>query len=344
MFLAKLSCAAGALGAGSWHVLARPARPAPVALGVFDFIRRCERADGGYAPSPDPNYSGNSDTGSSDLAAVTYAATLAKTMGWKLPNPQRSIHFVQQHQQADGSFFNAGGKMDPKSELALLYNTVQGVVALRALGARPGIEPAKVMERFFREDAFKKLPWYTTSFFPLFYAALGKPFPQEFDRALRLLQTRSQTEDGYLGDHVASTFHMAHYFRLVGEPTPRDREMVARVVRDQRPDGGWNIKEPDWDVHAAFDAVFILRQLGGDSEPVKNAIAKGAEWALRCQNPDGGFGHYPGWPSDMDAVYFQFGTLIQAGRAGRLARPRADAHTLSWGHAMEPGKRYRTRH
>jgi hypothetical protein len=26
--------------------------------------------------------------------------------------------------------------------------------------------------------------------------------------------------------------------------------MGARVLRDQKPDGGWNIKEPDWDVHA----------------------------------------------------------------------------------------------
>lgn len=313
--------------------------PENLEKATFDFIRRCARPDGGYAASPDPDYTGNSDTGASDLAAVTYAATLAKTMGWHLPEAGRSAEFVQGHQLPDGSFVNFGGKMDPKADLSVLYNTVQGVVALRALGRKPKVDPASVMTRFFASDAYKKLPWYTTSFFPLFYAALGKPFPREQDEALRQLQLNSQAADGYLGDHVAASFHMAHYFRLIGQPTPRAEQMLKRVLRDQRSDGGWNIKEPDWDVHACFDAVFILRQLGGDSEPVRQSIRKAAGWALSCRNPDGGFGHYPGWHSDMDAVYFQFGTLIQAGEVAGVKRLR-DAHTLGWGHAMLPGKIY----
>lgn len=309
---------------------------------TLGFIRRCARSDGGYSPSPDSAYAGNSDTGSSDLAAVTYAATLAKTMGWRLPHPKRSIQFIQSHQQADGSFVNLAGKMDPKSDLAVLYNTVQGVVALRALGARPKIDPTKVLDRFFAGDAFSKLPGYTTSFFPLFYAALGRPFPKRYDEALHGLLVRGQAEDGYIGDHVASTFHLAHYFRLLGQPTPKANQMVARVLRDQKPDGGWNIKEPSWDVHACFDAVFILRQLGGESEEVRKALAKAADWALSCRNADGGFGHYPTWHSDMDAVYFQFGTLIQCGRLQPARRDWDDAHTLSWGHAMMPGVVYKT--
>jgi geranylgeranyl transferase type-2 subunit beta len=304
------------------------------------FIRRCARRDGGYAPSPDPKYPGTSDTGSSDLAAVTYAATLAKTMGWRLPHPERSIKFIQRHQQPDGSFINQEGKMDPKSDLAVLYNTVQGVVALRALGRRPKVDPTKVLDRFFVGDAFNRLPWYTTSFFPLFYATLDQGFPTRYDEALRNLQVRSQTEDGYLGDHVAATFHMAHYFCLIGQLTPKASQMVSRVLRDQQPDGGWNIKEPDWDVHVCFDAVFILRQLGGEFEPVQKAIQKAADWVLSCRNEDGGFSHYPGWHSDMDAVYFQFGTLIQAGRVPKAKLDLSDAHTLSWGHAMQPGRIY----
>ena len=98
---------------------------APATQNIADetlaFIRRCARPDGGYSPSPDPAYSGNSDTGSSDLAGVTYAATLAKTMGWHLPHPKRSVEFIQRHQQEDGSFVNLAGKMDPKSDLAILY-------------------------------------------------------------------------------------------------------------------------------------------------------------------------------------------------------------------------------
>jgi geranylgeranyl transferase type-2 subunit beta len=196
------------------------------------------------------------------------------------------------------------------------------------------------MQHFFQKEAYKKLPWYTTSFFPLFYSALEQPFPDEYRVALAEHQKRNQKADGYLGDHVAATFHMAHFFRLLGQPTPRAERMVERVLRDQKPDGGWNIKELDWDVHACFDAVFILRQLGGDREEVRAALGKAAQWALSCRNADGGFGHFPSRPSDMDAVYFQFGTLIQAARVPGARSDLPDAHTLGWGHAMQPGRNY----
>lgn len=62
--------------------------------------------------------------------------------------------------------------------------------------------------------------------------------------------------------------------------------------------------------------------------------------ALSCHNDDGGFGHYPRWDSDMDAVYFQFGTLPQCGWVSPAKRDFPGAHTLSWGHAMQPGKLY----
>ncbi len=331
---------AGAALAGSHELLAAASGSRQLADETFAFILKCARPDGGYAPSPDPDYRGNSDTGLSDLAGVTYAATLAKTMGWQLPQAGKSVDYIHKRQQADGSFAHIGGKMDAKSDLAILYNTVQAVVALRTLGERPRLDPTKVMDRFFTGDRITKLPWYATSFFPLFYAALGKPFPEQQDKALRERQIQNQKDDGYLGDHVASSFHMAHYFRMIGEPTPKAKAMVARVLRDQKPDGGWNIKEPDWDVHACFDAVFILRQLGENSEPVRQAIAKAADWVLTCRNADGGFAHYPKWHSDMDAVYFQFGTLIQAGRIPSAKLDLPDAHTLSWGHAMQPGKIY----
>lgn len=307
---------------------------------TFDFVLRCARNDGGYAPSPDPAYAGNSDTRSSDLAAVTYAATLARTVGWELPSKDRSVEFIQRHQQAEGSFVNFAGRFDPKSDLAILYNTTQGIVGLQALGEKPRVRPAHVLDRFFEKGAFRNLPWYTTSFFPLYYAALNEPFPKEALAALRDHLVQNQTPDGYLGDHVAAAFHMAHFFRLIGQPTPRAKEMVNRVLKDQMPEGGWNIKEPDWDVHACFDAVFILRQLGDDSERCRGAIRRAAEWVLGCQNAGGGFGHFPGWHSDMDAVYFQFGTLIQAGRVPGANLDLPDAHVLSWGHAMKPGKIY----
>jgi Prenyltransferase and squalene oxidase repeat len=278
-----------------------------------------------------------------NLAAVTYSAVLAKTMGWELPEPRKSVDFIRRHQRPDGRFVNLAGAYDPASELAVLYNTTQGVVGLRALGATPGVDPTPVIERIMAGDAVERLPWYTTSFFPLFYAAMGQPFPEGFHRKPAGHMERHQADDGYLGDHVAATFHMAHFFRLIGEPTPKADRMVARVLHDQKPSGGWDIKEPDWDVHACFDAVFILRQLGGDDAKVRVAIDKAADWALSCRNPDGGFGHFPWRPSDRDAVYFQFGTLIQAGRVAGVRRDLPDAHTLGWGHAMQPGKEYRNR-
>ena len=152
--------AACALGGAAFAVsprlfaAARP--PANLAEETFAFIRRCARPDGGYAPSPDSTYAGRSDTGASDLAAVTYAATLAKTMGWRLPEADRSVEFIQRHQQPDGTFINLGGTMDPKSNLAVLYNTVQGVVALRALGNKPKHDATHALDRFFAGDAYKK--------------------------------------------------------------------------------------------------------------------------------------------------------------------------------------------
>src|SRR5437868_2523954 len=75
-----------------------------LAAETREFILRCRREDGSYAPSPDPAYTGESDTKLSDLAAVTYAAVLAKTMGWKLPEPKRSAAFIARHQREDGRF------------------------------------------------------------------------------------------------------------------------------------------------------------------------------------------------------------------------------------------------
>lgn len=310
---------------------------------ALTYVEKCAREDGGYAPSPDPKYPGDSDTAESDLAAVTYAATLAKTLGWKLPHAERSVKFIQRHQQPDGVFVNFQGKFDPKADLAILYNTTQGVVSLRALGSKPKIDCAHVMDRFFENSAFKQLPWYTLSFYPLFYAALGKPFPPEQRTAVAQHIMGNQAADGYLGDHVAATFHMVHFFRLTGEPTPHADLVVKRVLRDQQPDGGWHLKPHDWDVHSCFDAVFILRQLSWNSPASRAAIRRAAQWAANCRTPDGGFSHYPGEHADMDAVYFQLGTLIQAEEIPGANFDLPDAETLSWGHAMKPGRVYVTR-
>ena len=65
-------------------------------------------------------------------------------------------------------------------------------------------------------------------------------------------------------------------------------------------------------------------------------MAKAAGWALRCRHADGGFGHFPGSPSDADAVYFQVGTLVMAGVLKPAETLPPDPQLLSWGHLFPP--------
>ena len=83
-----------------------------------------------------------------------------------------------------------------------------------------------------------------------------------------------QDDDGYIHDHVAATFHAAHYYRLIGEETPKAEAMLKRVLRDQKADGSWMLNPPSRDRHATFDAAFILRQLGGDRPEAQSGAGR----------------------------------------------------------------------
>ena len=92
--------------------------------------------------------------------------------------------------------------------------------------------------------------------------------------------------------------------------------MLKRVLRDQKADGSWMLNPPARDRHATFDAVFIAEATRRRPRPsAARRWRRPATWALSCRNADGGFGHFPGSPSDADAVYFQVGTLVMAGCA-----------------------------
>src|SRR5437870_1998164 len=221
-------------------------KPAQVLEGVREFFRKTALADGSFRPGIDPGYKGFSDTAYSDLAAVTYAVVLHKTFDWKLPDENKAIQFLLSRQQEDGAFVNVQGTADPKSSQARLYNTTQGIVALHALDKKPRHNPIPVLAAVLQED-YKKLPLYTTSFFPLAYLAYGTPFPKEEDQKIRALMT--QDRDGYVRSHVANTFHLVHYYRLLGEEPPKAEAIVKRVLADQKADGSWNLNPPSWDVH-----------------------------------------------------------------------------------------------
>ena len=310
---------------------ARTATPGEVLAGLRQFFAKTARADGSFANGVDPQYRGMSDSAYSDLAAVTYAVTLHKTFGWQLPREEATRRFLLSRQQPDGDFFNVAGTVDPKSAEGRVYNTTQGIVALRALGTKPRYDPLRVFEEILKQD-YKILPAYSTSFFPLAYLAYGQSIPVEADRRIRA--TMIQAPDGYLNNHIAATFHAAHYHRLVGEPTPMAKRIIERVLRDQQHDGGWLLNLPSRDRHATFDAVFTLRQLGHERADCRAAIERAARWALSCRNTDGGFGHFPGSPSDADANYFQVGTLVMSGYLKSVEPLPEDPHLLSWGHLM----------
>jgi len=304
-------------------------KPEEVLKGLRTFLEKSAEENGSFRPGVDPAYEGISDSAYSDLAPATYAVILHKTFGWKLPAEGKTRDFFLSRQQEDGAFVNAKGTVDSKSPQARVYNTTQGLVALRALGAQPRYDPLPVFAEVMKGD-YKTLPAYSTSFFPLAFAACGKPFPEEADRKMRKLMV--QADDGYLNDHIAATFHAVHYFRLLGEETPKAEAILKRVLKDQKDDGSWLLNPPSRDRHATFDAVFVLRQLGKGRKDCQLAMEKAAGWALTCRNKDGGFGHYPGSPSDMDAVYFQTGTLIMAGFLKPVDPAPKDPHLLGWGH------------
>jgi prenyltransferase beta subunit len=315
--------------------------PQEVLNGVRMFLHNVANKDGSFRPGIDPGYPGKSDTGLSGIAAPAYATILCKTFGWPLPYPDQTKDFFINSQKPDGAFYSITGSMDPDSPLSKLYNTVQSVVALRLMGEKPKYDPIPVIEYFFRNDEFKDLPLYTTSFFSLFYHAIGEIMPAYIDKRMRGYILSEQTEDGYLRNHVASTFHAAHYFRHIGQPTPKASKMVERVLNDQQEDGSWRLHPPSWDVHACFDALFILRQLADPGDPrVRMAYNKATEWILECRKQDGGFGHYPEEPvSDVDAVYFHVGGLVQTGYL-KTRTDLVNEEILGWGHAMDPAKRY----
>jgi geranylgeranyl transferase type-2 subunit beta len=310
---------------------AEPKAPTPdeVLSGLKAFFARCAKPDGSFQPGVDPNYEGISDSAYSDLAPVAYAVVIHKTFGWKLPDEAKTREFLLSRQQKDGVFVNEAGTVDPKSAAGRAYNTTMALMALHALGAKPRYDPLPVFDVVLKAD-YKELPLYMTSFFPLAYLASSKAIPANADRKLKAMMV--QADDGYIGEHVAATFHAAHYYRLIGEEVPKAGPMLRRVLRDQKADGSWMLNPPARDRHATFDACFILKQLGGNKPDAKTALAKAAKWSLTCRNADGGFGHYPGSTSDADACFFHAGTLVMAGWLKPVEPLPKDAQLLGWGH------------
>jgi geranylgeranyl transferase type-2 subunit beta len=300
-----------------------------VLKGLKAFTAKTALPDGSFQPGVDPAYKGMSDSAYSNLAPVTYAVVIHRTFGWTLPHEDRTVTWLIGRQQKDGAFVHTAGTVDPQSAQGRVYNTTMALMALKGLGARPAYDPLPVFAKVMEKD-YKDLPAYSSSFFPLAYRLAGAKLPAGADQAMR--GTMIQAEDGYLNDHVAATFHAVHYDLLLNQKTPKADRILARTLQEQKPDGSWMLNPLARDRHACFDAVFILKHLGRDRADCQKAIQRAADWVMQCRNPDGGFGHYPGSPSDWDAVYFHVGVLVMAGRLPPSAKLPKDAHLLGWGH------------
>jgi geranylgeranyl transferase type-2 subunit beta len=179
-WVALFGCAVTELAAKDNDARPPSLQAAEVLAGVRGFFARTACPDGSFHPGIDPRYPGMADSAYSDLAAVTYAVVLHKTFGWKLPHDTKTQEFLLARQEKDGAFRNERGTADPHSPQARIYNTTQGIVALRALGVALRYDPLPVFAAVLRED-YKTLAAYTTSFFPLAFEACGKPFPPEAD-------------------------------------------------------------------------------------------------------------------------------------------------------------------
>ena len=83
------------------------------------------------------------------------------------------------------------------------------------------------------------------------------------DRKVRALMV--QADDGYMNDHIAATFHLVHYCRLVHDESPKAGAIVARALRDQKADGSWLLNPPARDRHAISRCWHTPISMGGSS-------------------------------------------------------------------------------
>src|SRR5262249_27484179 len=87
--------------------------PESVLADLKSFWQKTALPDGSFRPGIDADYVGMSDSALSDLAPVTYAVTLHKTFGWKLPYEEKTLAHLLDRQKEDGAFYHVKGTGDP---------------------------------------------------------------------------------------------------------------------------------------------------------------------------------------------------------------------------------------
>lgn len=75
-----------------------------ILASVKDFVQRTAEPDGSFRPRLAQGSSGDYDSADSPLAAVAYAAVLARTFGWQLPHAAQTREWLASRQHPDGMF------------------------------------------------------------------------------------------------------------------------------------------------------------------------------------------------------------------------------------------------
>ncbi len=120
--------------------------------------------------------------------------------------------------------------------------------------------------------------------------------------------------------HLVATYEAVMILTELGIPVPNTRKCIAWLRSCQTPTGGfrWSPSASSYsnqpDVWYTWAAIRALRALG--SEPANPTAC--LAWLNSLQNPDGGFGDRPGWPSRLYSTYYALHSAqLLAGSARR---------------------------
>ena len=340
--------------------------------GIKNHLLSLSREDGGFDASPLKGYRGIADSRVSDLAATVYVAEIGLTMGFELPEEKKTIEYIQARQRPEGNFHpieDYGFDAASQKELSF-YNTCMGLRGLKVFNKYPKYDPKPFLEKIVREDfkIGKFSPPYAPDMVANAYAAIDEEMPKDCEGKLGEFLLRYQEEKtGWILQKKLSeefgntwsypfernnpmTFHAARFFHLVGKEIPMAEKILETFMKVQEDDGSWKLGN----VHGTFDAIVTLRMLSDNSEKYKNAIKRGAEWALSCQRPGGGFNHFgnnkppatnqpdKSWsdshpaeeqfPPEVDACYFHIATLVMAGMIP--TKLNSKNRWIGWGHTL----------
>ncbi len=320
---------------------------------ILEHLFSLENEDGSFRPSATKDYCGIADGKVSEIAATTYIAEIAQTLGETLPHPERTVDYIRFFQDKDGCFRATPPEIP--AEGYEVYNTCMAVKGLKALGCLPEQDVRPWLDRAMLEDKTGYYG-YRHDFAANIHACYGSKFSgaafakvrdsklRFFDEATGWCFSKFETE------HAGGTwpycrernnpmaFHTIRFFKLCGQPIPFEEKALKTFLAAQESNGSWS----RGGVHGNFDAIVAIRILDGQHTH-DAAIQRAADWAETCLQADGGFNHFgndappelaqhAGAPSEVDACYFHVATLVMAGRLPNHIPP--ENNWIGWGHSL----------